>query len=188
MTLKCASQIREFSIKICLKTMRFPLKIAPFLREIVLCCTNFNYKSFKLWSTFEGHYCTFLLNRHHLFWTFEDHPEDCIDELLGDKLQEVMKKMQRKVAKGRLANYFVKGANHLGSIQRGKLRRAEDQFFKVGTNYVFLAIPLLGLETSWYATKLVTSGTISYQTSAISYTKLVLLVLNDFIGGWSNLF
>ena len=66
-----------------------------------------------------------------MFWTFEDHPEDCIDELLGDKLQEVMKKMQRKVAKGRLANYFVKGANHLGSIQRGKLRRAEDQFFKV---------------------------------------------------------
>ena len=118
-----------------------------------------------------------------MFWTFEDHPEDCIDELLGDKLQEVMKKMQRKVAKGRLANYFVKGANHLGSIQRGKLRRAEDQFFKVGTNYVFLAIPLPGLETSWYATKLVTSGTISYQTSAISYTKLVLLVLNDFIGG-----
>ena len=79
-------------------------------------------------------YCTFLLNRHHLFWTFEDHPEDCIDELLGDKLQEVMKKMQRKVAKGRMANYFVKGANHLGSIQRGKLRRAEDQFFKVEPN------------------------------------------------------
>ena len=77
-----------------------------------------------------------------MFWTFEDHPEDCIDELLGDKLQEVMKKMQRKVAKGRMANYFVKGANHLGSIQRGKLRRAEDQFFKVEPNYVFLALPL----------------------------------------------
>ena len=31
----------------------------------------------------------------------EEHPEDCSDELLGDKLQEVMRKMQKRVSKGR---------------------------------------------------------------------------------------
>ena len=87
--------------------------------------------------------CTCFTFRHQIFWILEDHPEDCQDELLGDKVTEVMQKMQKRLSKGKLPHFFIRQSNLFASASKSRLKLAEDKVFRINENFVFFLIRAL---------------------------------------------